>query len=29
MPVVRSICPGCKAENPDHAIYCKDCGTRL
>ena len=29
MPIVRSTCPTCRTGNPDYAVYCKNCGTRL
>ena len=29
MPIVRSACSSCKTENPDYAVYCKNCGSKL
>ena len=26
---LRGFCPSCKTRNPAHAIYCKNCGTKL
>ncbi|HZY93908.1 MAG TPA: zinc-ribbon domain-containing protein [Candidatus Bathyarchaeia archaeon] len=25
----RSVCGSCNTRNPDHAVYCKNCGTKL
>ncbi|TMI61927.1 zinc ribbon domain-containing protein [Candidatus Bathyarchaeota archaeon] len=25
----KGFCENCKTQNPDHAVYCKNCGTKL
>ncbi|TMI42428.1 zinc-ribbon domain-containing protein [Candidatus Bathyarchaeota archaeon] len=26
---LQGFCENCKTQNPDHAVYCKNCGTKL